>query len=88
MEQIPHPDGALLLGTAGLQGVSGAQVSTLQSGGGGRPIQRPEDGAGAEGARAGLLTLTSGGRRMGWGAWRCFETVGKSPSHSGLLSLL
>lgn len=67
MEHVPHPDKALLQGTAGLQGVSGARVSNLQSGGGGRPIQRPEDGTGAEGAWAGLLTLTSGGWRMGWG---------------------
>ena len=29
MEHVPHPDKALLQGTAGLQGVSGARVSNL-----------------------------------------------------------
>lgn len=64
-QHIPNPDGALLLATSGLPGLSGAQNSNPQLGRGRSRGLKAAQGAGAEGALAGLLTLTGGGRGLG-----------------------
>lgn len=79
-KSLIHMGPCLLLGIVGLPEVSGAQVSTLQPGGGSR---RSRGLKAAWRARAGwssegLLTLAKGSRGMALGAESYSVTMGKS----------